>query len=275
MHPAHGGTYHDRHQTGPGIGPLLGAPVGQSGEEPAHPAQRFRTLRTFRNLSLRQRLQGRGEVAPPQNRARSRPQFPHPKLLGPLVGHVGILPGSPVALRLPQERPAAGLVARPPKPLAVDKTLRHQHRVPVDAPPIRRPPLPSELHHPAGQVRHPPLRPKQKPAVVHPQRQPAPLLAHRPPNPRFPVLPVEGRRAPRQSGHPWAAILRHVAQLLPDPIRTAQVVLAADQLVESLTSLRIACSASLTRGFRCWLMPATVNECAAGVTPSVNPPPSL
>ena len=173
-------------------------------------------MRTPGNLARLQGVQALGQIAPAQHRTGARPQFSDPKLLGPLMGHVVILPAAAVASSLAQERPAAGLIRGAAEQLPIDKALGHQHLMAVGLLPVGREPRQAELHGPAGQIRHMRVGQDQKAAVVDHQRQTAGLLSGAPANPSLPVFEIKRGGVPRQQRHPLILIFDHIAQLLAD-----------------------------------------------------------
>ena len=128
-------------------------------------------------------LQGLRQVAPAQNGARPRAQFPHPQGFGLRVRLIIIPAAALVALRLAQQGPATGFVAGARIMLWIDKRFRQQHLVPVTVDPVLAEPLQAQFQQPAGQIGHVKIRQNKKPAVVDYQRQPPFLLRRTPANP--------------------------------------------------------------------------------------------
>ena len=89
---------------------------------------------------------------------------------------VVILAAAFEALRLPQQRPTTGFVARAAEELRVDETLGHQHLMAIGLEPVRRHPLEAAFHDTTGQIGNAGLRQDGKAAIVHHQGESALLL---------------------------------------------------------------------------------------------------
>jgi hypothetical protein len=90
-HFAHHGAHRHGHQAAEGVIAFAFAPVGKIAKKSVHLLKLCRGLRTLRSLVLLAGLAGHGQIAAPQNRARTELQFPHPKLLGLVMPLIKIL----------------------------------------------------------------------------------------------------------------------------------------------------------------------------------------
>ena len=138
---AHHRANRHRHQAAEAVTDFARTPLGKIAKKDFHLLEFFRPLATVWRTVLFTGLAGGGQIAAPEDRARSRLQFPHPKLFGLVVRLVKILARTLETFGLAQKCPTAGLISRAAEALRIDERFGHQHGMMIGLLPIRTKPL--------------------------------------------------------------------------------------------------------------------------------------
>ena len=133
------------------------------------------------------------------------------------------------AARAADAGPVRGAVHGAAEARRVDERLQQQQRMPEARRPVRRQAAPAQRQHPRAQVRRPPARQDQEPAVVREQVLAVVLGAEVPADPAVARAALQRRRREADQRHPLAAPARGVPQRLADLRQRAQVVVRVHQ----------------------------------------------
>ena len=134
------------------------------------------------------------------------------------------------AERAPDARPVRGPVHRAAVARRVDERLQQQQRMPEARRPVVGQAPPAQRQQPRAQVRHPPPRQDQEPAVVGEQVLPVVLGAEVPADPAVAGAALQCRCREADQRQPLAAPVRDVPQRLADLRQRAQEVVRRHQL---------------------------------------------
>jgi len=165
-----------------------------------------------------------------QARPRAADQGTHEHQLGAVRGGAVAAAHPAEAARTPDARPVRGAVHRAAVARRVDERLQQQQRMPEARRPVPGQAPLAQCQHPRAQVRRPPPRQDQEPAVVGEQVLAVVLGAEVPADPAVARAALQRRRREAEQRQPLAAPVRDVPQRLADLRQRAQEMVRRHQL---------------------------------------------
>ena len=173
---------------------------------------------------------GGNEFGAGQARPRAANQGAHEHQLGRGRRRAVAAAHAAEAARAPAARPVRGPVHRAAVARRVDERLQQQQRMPEARRPVAGQATLAQRQRPRAQVRRPPPRQDQEPAVVGEQVLAVVLGAEVPADPAVARAALQRRRREAEQRQPLAAPVRDVPQRLADLRQRAQEVVRRHQL---------------------------------------------